>query len=213
MPVKTDAMIAHGGAEGYTLHIDYDPENDAFEVMAIFNDGTVKTIDGSLVDGSTLNSLISREITNIETDSPVIGTNAFRGCRYLISVIATKAARIDTTAFGYCPALRYVYISDVCTSIHNSAFTSILNNDPLVIDCGFSADSPAAVNAPWGATGNVTINYDVSEPNPPVMSVLSLSPNPGLIQSIDAELEPAEDIQPVEPEPAVVKKTTRKAAK
>ena len=44
---KTSAMIAQPGtpADGYTLNVKYDPENnDAFEAKAIFNDGTVKSL-------------------------------------------------------------------------------------------------------------------------------------------------------------------------
>ena len=44
---KTSAMIAQPGipADGYTLDVKYDPENDdAFEAKAIFNDGTVREL-------------------------------------------------------------------------------------------------------------------------------------------------------------------------
>lgn len=211
MAIKTDAMIAHGGAEGYTLHIDYEPETDQFDLKAILNDGSVKELDGSLVDGSTLNMLISRNITNLTTDSPVIGQNAFRGCRQLVTLIINNATSIETDGLGYCFALKYVYISDACTSINSVAFDRVTQSD-LVIDCGFSADSPAAAGAPWGATG-ATINYDVPAPNPPAASSLCMSQNPDLIKSIDTEIETAEDIQPADPEPVAVKKTTRKAVK
>lgn len=44
---KTQAIIAQPGtpADGYTLDVKYDPENDdAFEAKAVFNDGTVKSL-------------------------------------------------------------------------------------------------------------------------------------------------------------------------
>lgn len=44
---KTSAILAQPGtpADGYTLDVKYDPENDyAFEAKAIFNDGTVKSL-------------------------------------------------------------------------------------------------------------------------------------------------------------------------
>jgi len=209
MAIKTDAMIAHNGAEGYTLHVDYDPETDGFDLKAVFNDGSVKELDGTLVDGSTLNMLISRNITNFKTDAPVIGQNAFRGCRQLVTLIINKATSVDAAGMGYCFALKYVYISDACTAINSTAFDHTTQSD-LVIDCGFSADSSAAAGAPWGATG-ATINYDVSAPNPPAVSALSMTPAPDLIQNID--MEPLEEIQPVEPEPVEVKKTTKRRSK
>lgn len=207
MAIKTDAMIAHNGADGYTLHVDYDPATEEFSAKAVFNDGTEKSLSGEMGSGIDIDLLVSRDLTIIETDASTVGQYAFRGCRNLKTAIINKATEIGTNGFGNCTALKYVYISADCTLINNGAFTSTTQND-LVIDCGFSADSPAAVNAPWAATG-ATINYDVPAPNPPVG--LSLSPDPGLIQNID--LEPVEDIQPVEEPVLEVKKTTRKAAK
>ena len=207
MAIKTDAMIAHNGADGYTLHVDYDPATEAFDAKAVFNDGTEKSISGEMGSGRDIDLLISRDITYIETDARIVGQYAFRGCRYLETAIIKQATEIATYAIGSCQALKYVYISASCTAMNATAFGNTTQAD-LVIDCGFSADSPAAASAPWGATG-ATINYDVAEPNPPVG--LSLVPNPELIQNID--LEPVEDIQPVEPEPVEVKKTTKRSAK
>ena len=50
-------MIAQPGtpAEGYTLDVKYDPENDdAFEAKATFNDGTVKNLGAGGSGGSSV---------------------------------------------------------------------------------------------------------------------------------------------------------------
>lgn len=230
MSIKTNAMIAHNGADGYTLHIDYDPDTDDFELKAVFNDGTVKELDGNIDDESISDQLITRMITSVNSDADIIGGAAFRSCLYLVSVNMPNVTIAKNSAFYSCvalktvilpslvtaesytfynnPILEYVYLGSSAETLASDMFVSV--NAPVVIDCGFSADSPAAANAPWGAT-NATVNYDVAEPNPPVLSGLSLSPNPGLTQNID--LEPLEEIQPVEPEPVVEVKKTKRSSK
>lgn len=221
MAIKTDAMIAHNRADGYTIHINYDPDTDDFDLKALFNDGTVKDLQGSITDGSILKTILEGTVTEIEDSTiiklrstalgycsslrkvvfdnvMVVSSSAFLACSGLKIAILPAVTTIANLAFNGNSSLEYVYIGDGATSINNDSFNNTKSG--IVIDCGFSADSPVAANAPWGAT-NATINYDVPVPNPP--AGLSLVPNPGLIQNID--LEPIEDIQPV----VEVKKTKR----
>lgn len=231
MSIKTDAMIAHNGANGYTLHVDYDPDTDDFELKAVFNDGTEKTLTGSVSDGTLARELVERTATSIIMPGVVtIGSSAITYFNYLkyvefpdaeVSqawgiysnpaleiVILPKIKRLQqANIMTNNPSLQYVYLGPDCTTMNNIVFSATFVG---VIDCGFSSTAPAAANAPWGAT-NATINYDVAEPNPPALSNLSISPDPGLIQNID--LEPVEDIQPVEPEPVVEVKKTKRSAK
>lgn len=54
---KTQAIIAQPGtpADGYTLDVKYEPENDdAFEAKAIFNDGAVKSLGSGGSGGGVL---------------------------------------------------------------------------------------------------------------------------------------------------------------
>lgn len=229
MSIKTDAMIAHNGADGYTLHVDYDPDTDEIVLKAVFNDGTVKEIEESMSQPSLYQLLAERGITVVDDKvSTRLGSNAFSyctmmerasfekaqtirssaflGCSIVKYILLPAATSIAASTFANCAQLEYVYIGSNCASVSANCMSG--TKDGIVIDCGFSADSAAAANAPWGST-NATINYDVAEPNPPVG--LSMAPDPGLIQSID--LEPLEDIQPVEEPVLEVKKTTRKAAK
>jgi hypothetical protein len=231
MAIKTDAMIAHNGADGYTLHIDYDPDTDLFNLKAIFNDGTVKDVEGSLTGGMQFEQLIKRTLTYVDNENiNLVGTFAFRFCNLLVSAILPnvinigdfafcdcpelttvyipKAERIATYAFTRTPKLTEIYLPASVISMADNIFTQ--NAAGLVINCGFAADSPAAATAPWGAVG-ATINYDVPAPEAPVRSALSLTPNPDLIQSID--FGQIEDIQPVEPEPVVEVKKTKRSAK
>jgi hypothetical protein len=125
-------------------------------------------------------------------------------------LILDKIVSIGPSALGYTNNLKYVYFGANARTINNDALSG---DSDITIDCAFSEDAPVADGAPWGAV-NATINYDVPAPNPP--AGLSMVPDPGLIQNID--IEPLEEIQPVEPEPVEpepveVKKTTRKAAK
>lgn len=249
MTIKTDAMIAHGGAEGYTLHIEYDPETFETVLKAVYNDGTEKLSDFILGNEDLVaDEIIGRKIVNLVTHAPNIGAYSLRGCGRLVSISAPDATSVRSFAlygcnvlsetyfprvttiqgsgfancsalesvsfpslvsiegkpFENCSNLSEIYVGPNVTSLSNTAFSGAA--DGVVINCGFS--SGAVAGAPWGAT-NATINYDVPAPNPP--AGLSIAPNPGLIQNID--FEPIEDIQPVEPEPVEVKKTTRKAAK
>lgn len=228
MAIKTDAMIAHNGADGYTLHIDYDPDTDEFSLNAIFNDGTVKNLNGNIDDEMLSSSIIDKSITYLSTPVTTIGAYSLRRCMRLVSVEAPNATVLDASCLFSCTALKNVYIPSVttiasyaftqcsgleeiylpagATSISATAFTECPNL--TVINCGFSSTDPGAASAPWGAT-NATVNYDVPAPNPPVG--LSLAPNPGLIQNID--LEPIEEIQPVDPEPVVEVKKTKRSAK
>lgn len=228
MSIKTDAIIAHNGADGYTLHVDYDPDTDAFNLKAIFNDGTVKELNGNIDDELLSDSIIDRSITSISSNVLTVGFAAFRNCPDLVSADFPEATSLAGFALAGCTALTTVnipkvtsiagnvlygsnvlteiYLSKDMQSIANEAFTATKNG--LIINCGFSSDSPLAATAPWGAPNGV-VNYDVPEPQP--LSSLSMAPDPGLIQNID--LEPVEDIQPVEEPVLEVKKTTRKAAK
>lgn len=248
MAIKTDAIIAHGGAEGYTLHVDYDPDTFDTALKAVYNDGTEKLSDFILGNENIVaDEIIGKTIVNLVTHAPGIGAYSLRGCGRLVSVSAPDATAIRSFAmygcnvlsktyfprvtviqgsgFGNCSALESVsfpslvsiegkpfegcsnlseiYVGPNVTTLSNTAFGGTA--DGVVINCGFS--SGAVAGAPWGAT-NATINYDVPVPNPP--TGLSIAPDPGLIQNID--LEPLEEIQPVEPGPVEVKKT-RKAAK
>lgn len=58
MAIKTDAMIAHNGADGYTIYVEYDPVTEDFAATAVFNDGTEKDLSGG--GGAELNALIDR---------------------------------------------------------------------------------------------------------------------------------------------------------
>lgn len=242
MAIKTDAMVAHGGADGYTLHIDYDPDTDAYQLKIVSNDGTVKenddiagislftqrisgTLSGDIKSNVTAlapYALADTSITSMDIpECTAIYRYAFLNCTSLISLNTPKAANISSafegcsalrtaifpsavtvgTAFKNCTALEYVYIGSGCTSIGATCFTGC---DSITIDCGFSSTAAASAGAPWGAT-NATVNYDVAEPNPPVLSGLRITPNPGLIQNSDFDL--FDDIHPV----VEVKKTKRSA--
>lgn len=229
---KTSAILAQPGtpADGYTLHVDYDPDTDAFNLKAIFNDGTVKELNGNIDDETLSDSIIDRSITSISSNVLTVGFAAFRYAAQLVSAVFPEATSVEGYALSGCTSLTYlsipkatvlnsnilngsillteIYLSKDMQSIASDAFSGTRSITPLTINCGFSSDSPLAATAPWGAPNGV-VNYDVPEPQ--TISTLSIAPDPGLIKNID--LEPLEDIQPVEPEPVEVKKKTRKAAK
>jgi len=274
MAIKTDAMIAHNGADGYTLHIDYDPSSEEFAAKAVFNDGTEKSLSGEMGSDQLADNLLMRTVTNIESDVTSLGERALSGCRQLVTAVLPNATIAGQYAFSSCNALttiiapelesaelhccdpcgvletvyapkikevrgyafancsklkemympaldgiynngfykctrlEHVYLGANTTQINASAFTDTKSG--IVIDCGFASDSPLAADAPWGAT-NATVNYSVPAPDVPEPVYTLSAPNPNLIQSID--LEPLEEIQPVEPEPVEVKKTMKRRSK
>ena len=211
MAIKTDAMIAHNGAEGYTIYVEYDPETDGFDLKALFNDGTLKETNGNVSSGEAFKQLLDRTIRTIENENvTVVGSNACANCLELTSVILPNVTTILTNAFNGCRSLRYVYIGSGATEASAIKSSSFANCENVVFDCGFASDAPAAANAPWGAA-NATVNYDIPAPNPPTLTTPSMSPNPDLIQNID--LEPLEEIQPLDPEPVEVKKTMKRRSK
>lgn len=121
MAIKTDAMIAHNGAVGYTLHIDYDPDTDDFELKAVFNDGTEKSISGDMGGGSEIDALIDRSITSVQSDAGSVGESVFRGCNNLLTVDLPNAEAIGSSAFYKCSSLQTVNMPKA-TSLGSSVF-------------------------------------------------------------------------------------------
>ena len=75
---KTRAIIAQPGtpADGYTMDVEYDPENDdAFEAKAIFNDGTLKQL--GTVDTADLDAIIDGSATTVVSNAKTVRKYAF----------------------------------------------------------------------------------------------------------------------------------------
>lgn len=75
---KTQAIIAQPGtpADGYTLDVKYDPENnDDFEAKAIFNDGTVKPLGSGGGGGGVLS--VEYNVTDYSGDIVVTCNKTF----------------------------------------------------------------------------------------------------------------------------------------
>lgn len=92
-------------------------------------------------------------------------TKIIGNTRYFREKTSLKAIRLSETvttieanAFASCTGLTEIYLPASVTSIGANAFS----DTTCTINCGFSADSPAAANAPWGGTGQV--NFDVPSP-------------------------------------------------
>ena len=74
-------------------------------------------------DNTTLNALIDRSITSIESSEVTsIGPYAFCSCTSLTSVSLPNATRINSYAFNNCAQLASVSLPNA-TSIENSAFS------------------------------------------------------------------------------------------
>lgn len=126
------------------------------------------------------------ENLTLEDGLTIILDAAFDSCSKL-QKIETDAKTIGDSAFMGCTRLGKVVLKEGVESILNNAFVGsglTFNDDPgfpreplilpstinymddnalqdvfVDVKCRFSADSPAATNAPWGATGNVIFDY------------------------------------------------------
>ena len=106
-----------------------------------------------------------------------IGTQAFSYIPAEIVEIPGNIQLVDYSAFFWAK-MKTLIIHDGVQTIGDSAFEGTLIEAPVIlpnslvsiganafkdvgaeIRCRFSADSPAATNAPWGATGNVIFDY------------------------------------------------------
>ena len=176
---KTSAMIAQPGtpADGYTLNVEYDPENgDAFEAKAIFNDGTVKnfgsgdtTVVDAIIDGSVktvvsnaktvrryafyfvdgIEKFILNEVETLDSYS-LYGTNA--------KIYMPKIKKITSAAIGAYGRTKF-YLPSTISYITSGTFTS--GAQITDIYCDFAQG--AVAGAPWGATG-ATVHYNVPYP-------------------------------------------------
>ncbi len=113
-------------------------------------------IDGGLGVTEIQNDAISE--TPVERlyfpECAIVGGNAFFKCG-AEEIILPKLTSVGDFAFAYCDNLKSIYLPETVTTISANAFFGTA----CTINCGFSADSPAAANAPWGGTGQ--INYDM----------------------------------------------------
>lgn len=105
------------------------------------------------------------KLQKVETDSKTIGDSAFMGCTRLGKVVLKE---------GVESILNNAFVGSGLTFNDDPGFP----RDPLIlpstinymddnalqdvfvdVKCRFSASSPVAVNAPWGAVGNVIFDY------------------------------------------------------
>lgn len=106
-----------------------------------------------------------------------IAEAAFSFCISLRN-LSTDAKFIGSHAFEGCEGLKKIELREGVETLHGSPFIGVSLDSPLILPssmklieelafeemfgdiyCRFSADSPAAANAPWGATGNVVFDY------------------------------------------------------
>lgn len=66
-------------------------------------------------DDTVLDSLISRNITSIESDVTSVGTGAFKWCSNLTSAILSKATTLGVSAFDGCTHLTNIEVPKVAT--------------------------------------------------------------------------------------------------
>lgn len=126
------------------------------------------------------------ENLTLEDGLTIILDAAFNSCSKL-QRIETDAKTIGDSAFMSCTRLGKVVLKEGVEAILNNAFVGsglTFNDDPgfpreplilpstinymddnalqdvfVDVKCRFSADSPVAANAPWGAVGNVIFDY------------------------------------------------------
>ena len=72
-------------------------------------------------DGTVLDSLISRNITSIESDVTSVGTGAFKWCSNLTSAILSEATALGVSAFDGCTHLTNIEVPKV-TTVNASSF-------------------------------------------------------------------------------------------
>lgn len=84
---------------------------------------TVNVASGGGEAQATLNALIDRSITEIESDLESVGDYVFENCRKLVSVNFPNATSVGSSAFSDCVSLTTVIFPNV-TSIGSSAFSS-----------------------------------------------------------------------------------------
>ena len=65
----------------------------------------------------------------------VIDSASFYGCQNLSSIVLFGVKKIKDWAFGYCPKLRNIEISDHIEYIHVHAFYGSEHNNPITITC------------------------------------------------------------------------------
>lgn len=106
-----------------------------------------------------------------------IAESAFAFCISLRN-LSTDAKTICSHAFEGCEGLKKIELREGAEELSGSPFIGVNLDSPLILPnsmrlieelafeemhgdvyCRFSADSPAAANAPWGATGNVVFDY------------------------------------------------------
>ena len=72
-------------------------------------------------DDTVLDSLISRNITSIESDVTSVGTGAFKWCSNLTSAILSEATALGVSAFDGCTHLTNIEVPKV-TTVYASSF-------------------------------------------------------------------------------------------
>ena len=65
----------------------------------------------------------------------VIDSNSFYGCQNLSSIVLLGVKQINVWAFGYCPKLRNIEISNEIEYIHTNAFQYSEHEEPITITC------------------------------------------------------------------------------
>ena len=91
---------------------------------------------------ASLNALINRSITEIESDAGIIGANAFANCTALITANFPKATSVGNTAFQSCMKLTTVNfpnVTDIGSSGFNSCTALITANFPNAISVAENA--------------------------------------------------------------------------
>lgn len=185
----TDALIIKGLTKIVPSHYRNNREITSVEIPGsileigrmAFN-GCANLTKVTLGEGvQTLDSLAFANTAIDEIKFPesltTIGTQAFSYIPAEIVEIPGNIQLVDYSAFLWAK-MKTLIIHDGVQTIGDSAFEGTLIEAPVIlpnslvsigakafkdvgaeIRCRFSADSPAATNAPWGATGNVIFDY------------------------------------------------------